>query len=342
MVCSVLAATASGQKASFVVPSKLNPPALTNPYPFAGPMMRYQQWYSAAEWTKGAKHPVRVVGIAFKTVGAGSTKILDLEIAMAAGSAFGPTASFDSNMVKDRVVVVPRGKYTLPAAKPGQFVVKFAFPGVRQFVWDGASAVVLDIKLYDNGNKNNPHGYPFEFTVTGFNQVSRLYSPGHPDQQLVASQFNPNQGITTQFTFEEGVTVPFGKGCPGQHNKIPVASTAGGLPKPGNRNWTHLLTNVRPNRNVALLIGESKDKWGSSKLPLDLSIIKAAGCFLYTVPTVQLNTIAIGGIANARTPIPPVTIFVGFPAFAQWLVLDDQASNGLMASSQALWHIIGR
>lgn len=341
MACSVLATAASGQKASFVIPSKLNPPARTNPYPFAGPMMRYQQWYSAAEWTKGAKHPVRVVGIAFKTAGSGATKILDLEIAMASGPAFGPSASFNSNLVKDKVVVVPRGKYTLPAGSAGKFVVKFAFPSVRQFVWDGTSPVVVDIKLYDNGNGNKQHNYPFEFTVTGFNQVSRLYSPGSPNQQSVATRFDPNQGITTQFTFEEGVTVSFGKGCPGQHGKVPVASTAGGLPKAGNQGWTHLLTDVRPNRAVALLIGESKDKWGGNQLPLDLSIIKANGCFLYTVPTVQLNTIAVGGIATAKTPIPPVTIFVGFPAFAQWLVLDDQAPNGLMAGSQALWHIIG-
>ena len=44
---------------TFDLPTAI-PIATTNNYPFAGPIMRYQQWYAPSEWISQAKHPVRV------------------------------------------------------------------------------------------------------------------------------------------------------------------------------------------------------------------------------------------------------------------------------------------
>lgn len=343
---SMLAVAGTAQRKQLRIPPTNTLPRANN-YPFAGPPMRYQQWYSPSEWLKVVKHPVRVVALEFKTLaggsGLGSQTQLDMEIALANGPTFGPGAVFDANLASGKVIVLPRQKVTLPKWTAG-WPLKLQFPRVeRQFVWDGKSAVVMDVKLFGNGRPGNQaFSYDFEFTVLGVNQVTRLFSIGAPGSQTTARVIQPNTGIITRFTTEEGVAVSFGRGCPGTGGKTPVAGTTGGLPKPNNPTWTHTLTDVVANQPAVLFIGTSNTQWGQRKLPLDLSFIRAQPCFLLVEPLLPINTITVGGRASVGVPTPPTTNYVGLTAYFQWFVRDPGAGNIGLAASQGIAAIFGQ
>ena len=60
-----LAPLLGAQNSSFELPSS-RAVVRANNYPFAGPLMRYQQWYSGAEWRNALTEPMRVLEVAFK------------------------------------------------------------------------------------------------------------------------------------------------------------------------------------------------------------------------------------------------------------------------------------
>jgi hypothetical protein len=339
------AAAAAQTRGSFVVPSS-NPLPRANTLPFAGVPERFQQWYAFSEIKRGVDHPVRMIKLEFKALTGGSTQAaqLDMEIALALGPSF-PSSTFDSNLVKKKVVVAPRGIYQLSAT--GTWPLAVTFPAGNQFVWDGKSSIVMDVKLYGNGLPNNPPlNYDFEYTVTGTNKVERLWAVGNPDNLTTATTQQHGWGIATRFTFEEGVTVDFGEGCPGHGAFVPVASTSGGLPFAGNTAWKHELRQAPSQRAAALIIGTSDSMWGSVNLPLDLSIIGGVGCFLLVEWAASLPATTVGGGAGSGAvslpvPIPPFPDLSKKSLYFQWLIADPNALNGLLTVSNGLWTTFG-
>jgi hypothetical protein len=322
-----------------------NPVPLSNNYPFGGPSMRYQLWYSAAEWRLAVGRPVRVSALAFRafTPGGQAGHTVNLEVTMANSFATVPTTGFESNMLSGRTTVYPRAALTTAAATPGTYPV--AIPFSREFTWDGRSGVVVDIKLYDNGNSNRVFPYDLESTVSGLGRIFRMYTVGDVNSNFAVQAF-PGEGLRTRFTFFDGVSVSFGDGCPGEGGVVPVASTSGGHPRPANAAWTQRLDQAPSQRSAVWLFGLSATMWDQTPLPFDLRAIGAAGCFLRVEPLVGLNATTVGGGAGAgsasiNVPLPPVTVIVGLHCYSQWLVVDPLAPNGRLCASNALWHVIG-
>src|SRR5262249_46383761 len=161
----------------------------------------------------------------------------------------------------------------------------------------------------------------------------------NPDPRAVinATTMTPGQGLVVQFTFVDGATVSFGQGCPGAGGAIPLAATTGGPPLPANPAWTHVVTKANSQIPALLLLGVDRTMYAGIPLPLDLGVIGANGCMLFTDIVTSIPTTTLGGGAGAGTasivvPTPPVTL-KGLEMFTQWLLLDPGAPNGLILMS---------
>jgi hypothetical protein len=339
---ALLAPNASAQAKTAILPSTLGF-AQTNNYPFAGPVMRYQQVYYASDLIATIKMPVRINQLEFKAGSPGGQPgaTVDMEVSIANGPVQ-VSGTFDQNLLGGKLTV-PRKSYLLGSAVGYPMTV----PLGADFVWDGQSNVVVEVKIFGNGFPGGQStSYQLESTTTQPLLVARLYTIGNPNA-VTAVIVQQGWGITTRFTYNEGVTTSFGFGCPGLGNITPIASTVGGLPFAGNTNWAHAITKAAPARNAILVIGTSNKQWGQLQLPLDLTLIGAPGCQLLTDPWIQLWGVTTGGGAGGGstvipTPLPPVTFYVGLSAYSQFLVLDPGAPNGVLASTQGLWTIFGR
>jgi len=350
ILIALAGATAVPAQTSSQVMLPTQPVAISNNnYPFAGPIMRYQQWFSAGEWIKSVGRPVRVTGVDFfaGSPGGQTGAQIEIEVTLANGPSQ-PSSFLDSNLLSGAVVVVPRSKQTLGTATAGTVPLSLNFQQYsREFIWDGRSPVVMEIKLYDNGKGNGPYNYDLQATFTGVGKVWRLWGLGSdPDGILTAGFSQPSAGLMVRFTYEDGVSVPYGSGCPGAGNVVPVATTSGGHPLPGNAAWTQLVTQANSGTQAVLLFGISNTMWGPLQLPADLSVIGANGCQLLTDVQVTRSTkTSFGGVGTSvgtfATPIPPVTIFYGQSMYTQWILWDTQAPNGVLATSQGIRHVFG-
>lgn len=102
-------------------------------------------------------------------------------------------------------------------------------------------------------------------------------------------------------------------------------STSTGLPVPGQL-LTMDVVDAPPNSAALLLLGLSRTQYAGGPLPLDLSVLGAAGCNLYvSVDASILVTIDASG--RGSYPFVAPNGFQGFEFFTQWAVL-DLAANG--------------
>ena len=352
--CLVLATALPAQPMQVTLPSPAPAFWFKNNFPVGAPPLRYQQWFGPGQWARTVAHPVRVSGmdlVASSTGGGQVGSTIEIEVTMGNGPAF-PSPQMSSNLTNPAapfprapVVVVPRGQHALGPAAAGTFPLQLSF--VNEFVWDGISTVVVEIKMWNNGQGNQTRAYDLEYAQTGAFEIGRMWglSPD-PNSVTNATFFQQGNGVAMRFHYSEGVSVPYGAGCPGAGGHRPLASTSGGLPVPANSAWTQVLTKANSQKNAVLLIGGSNTMLGAAALPFDLSLIGGFGCNLWTdiVATVPALTVGGGpgaGAASVRTPIPPVTGFTGLSTYFQWLIWDDQSPNGVMAMSHGLETIFG-
>ena len=350
----LLASALSAQPQQVSLPQPPPPFWSKNNYPVGGPPMRYQQWFAAPQWARTVAHSVRITGmdlVASQTGGGQAGALLDIEVRMANGPSF-VSMDMDGNLSNPfvanplpPVVVVPRSQHLLGPATAGTYPLSLTF--INDFTWDGQSTVVIDIRMWSNGTGNQPRSYDLEYTQLGGFEMGRMWglSPD-PNSVAMAAFFQQQNGIAMRFTYEEGVVLSYGAGCPGAGNAVPEASTSGGLPLPGNTLYTQVVDKANSQVNAVLLIGASNTLFGGVPLPFDMSILGGIGCDLLTdiIVTVPASTIGGGagaGSAAIATPIPPVTGFTGLSMFVQWLIWDGQAANGVMSMSQGLEQIFG-
>ena len=309
--------------------------------PLASSPSRYQQWYSANDLRLGARTPMRIRSLAFlasNVLQNGST--VDIEIRMAHLSpSQSPSSTFNNNLAIDNTLVVPRGVVAL-AMRPIAGARVFTFNFLREFAWNGSSGIVIDMKVFGNGNGNNSYLYPCQITTFAPGQTMRLFASGPPASLSQATTVQSGVGLLTEFDYVEGVTVSFGTGCPGSMG-VPIASTSGGLPIPPNAAWTQTLSNVAPIASTVLVVGTSQTAFGSIFLQYDLGQIGFNGCWLRVEPVLFFPaTSSAGSFASVPMPVPGVTLRRR-SMFTQWFVLDAGATNGVMAASQGLWHAFG-
>jgi len=328
--------------ASAVMPSSV---------PFGTTRIRWQAWIDARQLVNAIGRPVRMTRLDFQTATGGQTgPAIEMEVRVANSLAF-PSANFQANMVSGETLVHPAvvgapRTFFLSTTIAGQFVLQIPFQ--NEFVWDGESAIVIDVRIFDNGNSNIPFSYDIAVEQPVFGSPTQMLWDNNDNPTAVsANQFptRPSRGPRVQLHFADGVTVTFGAGCPGAGFNVPVAST-NGIPQPANVGWTHVLTNAASQRQAIWMFGDSREQWAGVTLPFSLDILGAPNCELLVKPDLTATLTTVGGGAGAgtvslTTPVPPVTSMVGMSFFTQWLVLDPFAINGVLAVSNGQWHVFG-
>lgn len=321
--------------------------AASNNLPFAGGIARYQQWHSPGDFAAALSQlpqpltgPLRVLQLDF--FGAAGQQVattLDLEVSMGHALATGLTGFFDNDFLTPPVTVVPRRTVNLGT---GTGVV-LTLPFLNQFTWNGTDAVLVQVKVFGNGQANQNFPHSFRSTSNGFGRIVRAYSLGNASATL-ASSVQAGWGLFASFTVRPGAMVPFGDGCPGQGGVTPV-NTILNLASPGVL-WQHQVTSA-PSQQLAMwIIGDSRTAWGPEVLPLDLGPrIGATGCFLLTNPVASQFTLTVGGgpgagLGSVQVPLPPTTSYVGAAVYTQWFVADPLGPNGVLAATRGMWTVV--
>jgi hypothetical protein len=333
---------AAAQNQNFVLPTQGL--VTNNNIPFAAGIARYQQWYSQSDVVAGLagvslNGPLRFLEVDFLPgTGTLTATTLDLEVRIAHASLTGLSGTFDGDLLAPVVVAVPRRTVNLTTGG-------LLLPFLNQFTWDGQRALVIDVKVFGNGQANQAFAYQFQAATGTAPSIIRAYALGNANAQF-ATQVQSNWGLFTRFVARPGAMLPFGTGCPGEGFVTPVG-TALSLASPGIV-WNHQLSQASSQRLAMWIIGDSRTQWGSFALPLDLSgsvggvFLGAAGCVLLTNPVATMFATTVGGgagagIANVAVQLPPITNYIGLSVYTQWFVADPLAGNGILSASAGLW-----
>lgn len=311
--------------------------------PFAKQPVRFQQVFFKKELQEVIPKPVRMRGIRFRAKQTGNTGF-SVDMQLAIGTITGIASStFQANLANAELVV-PRTTITLPTSTAGTFVVNLPF--TKDFTWDRDSDIVIDVRIFGNGNQNRPFLYWFDafFDNSTFGG-ERLWALG-PNSTRSTSRFR-GSGLVTRFDYQEGTAIKFGKGCKGTGGFIPEID-AGGIPVVGNTGLRMNLTQAKPQVPAILLWGSSRTKWGNINLPLDLRAV-IPSCTLFVEPLMIFGAATQGGapgtgIASVPFGIPALNLFKGIDLYAQWAIFDDgNITNRVigLTFSNAIWISIG-
>ena len=149
---------------------------------------------------------------------------------------------------------------------------------------------------------------------------------GEPLEDVQAPYFGHLMEETLWQGAGEGAVRAFGPACRGL--------TAGheGDPSLGNSAFAFTLDGALANAPAFLGLGFDNTQWAGYRLPLDLSLAGAPGCWLLTALDVtQREAVDPAGHARSGLPIPPFAP-IGATFYAQWLVADPGLPLGIAFS----------
>ena len=193
---------------------------------------------------------------------------------------------------------------------------------------------------------NSGSGYVGIFSVTSSGLTKLHELAGSVDTgfgRLVSSARVSNGGTVLAIcgdstvelhAFEPGRVENLGPGCAGTVGEPVLAGATGLPPTPGN-DYEFRLTNLPENPAAWLIVGLSKDEWGSLALPFDLGILGMTGCHWRTsgelLQPMAPCTSAPGLCRSLRVPV-----LLGFEFYVQSLVQDPGANPFQLILSNAL------
>jgi hypothetical protein len=121
-----------------------------------------------------------------------------------------------------------------------------------------------------------------------------------------------------------------GGGSPGAS----PALSSSGIPNLG-ATFRLRLSLAAPNVSAILLVGASRDAWGSTALPFDLSPLGAPGCGILASPDLMFQTQTDGsGVAELQFVVPNRSELIGARFFDQFAVTDPTTNAlGLVFSN---------
>lgn len=339
LTLSLLAALPAQQQTTLntTLPTFVGSPS-TNNLPFGQPKIRYQQWYDGTQLRRGTQGPVRITSLTFFG-GLPTGESLDILVTMAHGGP-GLYGTFVNNLVKDVTVVHPRAALSYVGNTQ-----TLTIPFTTDFVFDGSSSVVVDIRIYNNAN-NQPFQYSAASTIAKASNTFRQFFVGNADATSSAGVGSTGHyGLVTQFNYQTGGAYRYGLGCPGGRGITPEAST-NAVPLPGLTTFTQLLEKAGSNYPAMFILGASPSTWNGAPLPLSLGFMGAPNCFLEASLDIYVPVMTVGsgpgaGSAKLLTPIPAVGSLAGLRAYTQWVVFDKRSGNGVLSTAAPLMQVIG-
>ena len=304
-----------------------------NDVPFGRGTIRYQQVFKASD-IKQSVGPVRIRGVSFRGSAAGASQTgynLDLEVVIAhhTGVVY---PDFAKNLTKDSLIVYKRRTSANNWFKLGTnstaFHIQISFDAGVEFIWDGVSDIVLDVRIHGNSNQSSNFVYWMD-SATNSSAFHRLFATA-PNATTATTNQNFN-GLIAQFDYMEGVTVTYGDGCKGLGGYVPHAKT-NIIPIVGSPNLNIEVELAPPSQPAIVMWGSSRTTWGAIPLPLDLRTAGIPGCSLLAEPLFVWGTATNGGspgTGQASLPfmIPPIGTFRGVQLFFQWAIFDQSQSR---------------
>lgn len=116
---------------------------------------------------------------------------------------------------------------------------------------------------------------------------------------------------------------PFGSGCAGTNNQVPILGHVGSL-KHGSTTFAVTLSNAWGGASRSFLaIGGSNSTWGPVRLPFPLG----GGCSLLVSPDIVLPFLVINGKSSSFVRIPTAQNLRGAKIHFQWGVVDPAAGG---------------
>lgn len=310
----------------------------TNPIPFGEKSIRYQQWYPGSQLGGITKAPVRIIGLQF-VAPVPTGLVLDIEVTMA-NAMNRLSGTFQSNFISNKVITVPRVRIT-PTGAGGVLEIPFN----KDFVYDGVSNVVVELRIYDNGLGKFAH--TARSTVSRASNSYRQYFIGNVNAPTAnSSSVTHHYGLVTRFRYQEGGAYEYGNACSGGGGHIPVGSV-NQVPVPGLPTYTQHLTKTSPGFPCVFFMGVSNVAYAGGPLPLSLSFVGVPGCSIQAAPHLQVYMMTGGGggigmgTAKLATPIPAIGTLAGFRVYSQWIIFDHRSSNGTLSTTKGLMHVVG-
>lgn len=135
-----------------------------------------------------------------------------------------------------------------------------------------------------------------------------------------------------QFPVVGSFTV-LGQGCKGTAGTPALSS-----PQPPmlGENFILNVTNLPKTGVTMLALGVSKTTWGGIPLPLNMGIIGATGCTLFTSVEFHLPVANTNGSGSITLPLPNDPLLLLFPFYCQATVIDPPANSlGMILSNAA-------
>ena len=341
---AALLAPASAQLKTGIVPKRYERSGThMTQSPFSQQPGRWQQVFRVKELKERVKKPVRFKRLEFrsKTANQVGTQI-EIQVVMSRFKG-GLDVFFNNNLAKDAVVVFPRNKITLPTSRALSW--DLVIPFVSDFTWDGDSDIVVDVRVFSNGNQSKPFLYFFDsVSFDPFVQIEDIWAA--TPNALKATRVGRGTGLIARLSWQEGAVVKYGNGCKGQGGYVPEIGT-NGIPVVGNTGLRVNVSKARPQAPAFLLWGGSDKKWGAFNLPLDLKPLGMPQCTLFAAPLQIFGTQTLGGnpgtgFGSVPFGIPSTSVVKGIELFAQWFVVDKATGRLLpMSTSDAVRLVIG-
>jgi hypothetical protein len=217
-------------------------------------------------------------------------------------------------------------------------------PFSNDFVYDGVSNVVVELRIFDNGLGKFAH--TAKSTVSRASNTYRNYFIGNANASTSnSSGATHHYGLVTRFLYQEGGAYDYGTACAGGNGFVPIGSV-NEIPWAGLASYTQHLTKTSPGFPCVFLMGVSNTVFGSGSLPLPLSFIGVPGCSIQAAPHLQVYLTTGGGsigtgTARLSTPIPAIGTLAGFRVYSQWIIFDRRSSNGVLSTTKGLMHVVG-
>ena len=322
---AALLGTASAQLKQGIVPKRYERSGThMTRSPFSLQPGRWQQVIRAKEIQERVKKPMRIKRLEFRSKSASQAGMqIEIQVIMSRFKG-GLDVFFNNNLAKDAVVVFPRNKITLPTS--GALSWDLQIPFASDFTWDGDSDVVIDVRVFGNGNQNKPFLYFFDsVSFDPFVGIEDIWAA--TPNALKATRVGRGTGLIARLSWQEGAVIKYGNGCKGQGGFVPEIS-ANGIPVVGNTGLRVNVSKARPQAPAFLLWGGSDKKWGAFTLPLDLKPLGMPQCMLFAEPLQIFGTQTLGGnpgtgVGSVPFGIPPSAVVKGIELFAQWFVVDQ-------------------
>jgi hypothetical protein len=181
---------------------------------------------------------------------------------------------------------------------------------------------------------------PFGTAVTGCYDATRertllLPEPGYyPGAPMATTLYYRDQG-TAVASYSA-----FGSGCAGAGGQVPQLSAAPGSTPAAGSTFTAQVGSLGNSSTVLMGIGWSRAIWNGIPLPMTLAPLGLPGCDLLVAPDTTWLMNMQGSVATLSWPIPNQAGLAGLVFFAQALVLDATAGNGIGALSNGAIGIV--